>query len=173
MLFDRPSPKRRMVRRLAAIGLAAAAAGAAAQTVPIIQPGAPGQPAVPISADQATRIADTRFSPDDVRFMQDMIAHHQQAIDMAALVKGRTNRQAIIDVARRIDASQADEMGFMRGWLRERRQAKLAPAGAHAVHSAGTGGAGHAIPGMATPEQMAALAAAKGTAFDRLFLERM
>ncbi|HEU4705477.1 MAG TPA: DUF305 domain-containing protein, partial [Sphingomicrobium sp.] len=175
MLPDRPSRARSLTARLAAIGLLAAAAGAAAQGVPIIQPGAPGQPATTISAEEAIRIADTRYSPDDVRFMQDMIVHHRQAIAMAALVKGRTNRQAIIDVARRIDASQADEMGFMRGWLRERRQAERAPAApaAHAMHSAGPEGAVHAVPGMATGEQMAELAAAKGTAFDRLFIERM
>jgi hypothetical protein len=56
---------------------------------------------------------DTRYSPDDVRYMQDMIHHHQQAVEMAALVKGRTTRQELLDVAERIDASQADEMKFM------------------------------------------------------------
>ena len=86
-------------------------AGAAlAQNAPILQPGAPGQPTRPINPQDAIRIADTRFSPDDVRFMQEMITHHQQAIDMAAMVKDRTNRQEVIAVARRIDASGALEL---------------------------------------------------------------
>ena len=167
MLSDRQSWARLMACWLAISGFAGVAT---AQTAPIVQPGAPGQAPTTISADEAIRIADTRFSPDDVRFMRDMIVHHQQAIDMAALVRGRSNRQAIIDVARRIDASQADEMAFMRGWLRERGQSERGAADGHAMHSAG---ASHSVPGMATPQQMAALAASKGTAFDRLFLERM
>ena len=157
------------MRVSAVVCLAAAAAAAVAQSVPILQPGAPGQPTRPVSADQAARIADTQFSSDDVRFMQQMITHHQQAIDMAVLVKERTNRKAILDLARRIDVSQADEMSFMKNWLRERGQPLSDPqAGAiDAAHAA------HAIHGMATPHQMARLAAVAGVAFDRLFLERM
>jgi uncharacterized protein (DUF305 family) len=148
-------------------------AGAAmAQNAPILQPGAPGQPTRPISPQDAIRIADTRYSPDDVRFMQEMITHHQQAIDMAALVKDRTNRQEVIGVARRIDASQADEMNFMKTWLRERGQVGPDAPAMHRMHAA-SGMADHGVPGMATPEQMAAMAAAKGIAFDRMFLERM
>ena len=153
------------------IGLVAAAGAAMAQEVPIIQPGAPGQPARTLSAEEAARLAANRYSVDDVRFMQDMIVHHRQAVEMAALVKDRTNRQPLIDVAGRIDASQADEIAFMQGWLRERGQT-APPAADHAMHGAGHAGHG-AMPGMATPEQMAALAAATGPAFDRLFLERM
>jgi len=149
-------------------------AGAAlAQNAPILQPGAPGQPTRPINPQDAIRIADTRFSPDDVRFMQEMITHHQQAIDMAALVKDRTNRQEVIAVARRIDASQADEMKFMKTWLRERGQSEPDAHAAHMMHTTAAGVADHDVPGMATPEQMAAMAAAKGLAFDRMFLERM
>ena len=148
-------------------------AGAAlAQNAPILQPGAPGQATRPINSQEAIRIADTRYSPDDVRFMQEMITHHQQALDMAALVKDRTNRQEVVNVARRIDASQADEMKFMRNWLRDRAQAGPDPHAAHMMHSA-SAQSDQAVPGMATPAQMAAMAAAKGLAFDRMFLERM
>src|SRR3546814_10655324 len=89
-----------------------------AQEVPIVQPGAPGQPSKALSAQEAVQIADTRFSPDDVRFMQDMIRHHHQAVRMAALVEDRTNQKVLIDAAGRIDASQADEIAFMQTWLR-------------------------------------------------------
>ena len=158
------------------IGLTAFAGAALAQNAPIVQPGAPGQATRALSAQEATQIADDRFSPDDAKFMQDMILHHHQAVQMAALVRERTNRQPLIDIAGRIDASQADEIAFMRNWLRERGQAAPDPAAsAHATHHGHHGeGAGHGtMAGMATPEQMSQLAAARGPAFDRLFLSLM
>ena len=101
----------------------------------------------------------------DVRFMQDMIPHHAQALDMAALVEGRGARREVRLMAERIEVSQRDEIAWMRQWLADR----AAPApDAHAGH--GT----HALmAGMATPEQMAALAGATGADFDRLFLTLM
>ncbi|MFN3726232.1 MAG: DUF305 domain-containing protein [Allosphingosinicella sp.] len=168
-MLTRRSSVRLALRCSAAFAILTAATGAAAQDVPIVQPGAPGQPSRTISADEAVRIADTRFSPDDVKFMQDMILHHQQAVEMAALVQSRSTLPAIGQAAGRITASQADEIRFMQTWLRERGQQVPDPAAAHhGDHSA------HAeMPGMSTPAQMAALAAARGAAFDRLFLERM
>jgi len=134
---------------------------------PIIQPGAPGEPVRELSAEEAIDIAITRYSPDDVRFMQDMIPHHHQAIEMAALVEGRTNRPELIDVAGRINASQGDEIAFMQQWLRERGESMPDPTADDAMHTS------HKMAGMATPEQMAELEAAAGTDFDRLFLELM
>ena len=67
--------------------------------VPIIQPGAPGEPVRELSPDEAIEIAKTSYSPADMRFMQDMIPHHHQAREMAALVADRTNRPELIDVA--------------------------------------------------------------------------
>ncbi len=141
-----------------------------AQNVPILQPGAPGQAPKQLSPQEAVRVAETRFSPDDVRFMQAMIHHHHQAVQMAALVKERTTRQELLDMAGRITASQADEIKFMQTWLRERGQDAPDPGAAHGAHGHG---AMAGMEGMATPEQMAALAAAKGPKFERLFLERM
>lgn len=142
-------------------------AAASAQDVVIVQPGAPGQPSKALNADEAATIADTRYSRDDVRFMQDMIPHHQQAVEMAALVGARTNTDDIVDIAGRIDASQADEIEFMRDWLAERGEA--APHGAHHhdTHMS------HDMMGMASPQQMAALGAAEGVAFDAMFLKLM
>ena len=134
---------------------------------PIIQPGAPGEPPRDLSADQAIEIAESRYSPDDVRFVHDMIPHHYQAIEMAALVDDRTNRKELIDVAGRIDASQGDEIEFMQRWLGDRGQHVPDPAAYDAMHTS------HKMAGMATPEQMTELAASEGTAFDRLFLELM
>jgi len=134
---------------------------------PIVQPGAPGEPSRELSADAAVEIADTSYSPDDAQFMRDMIPHHHQAIEMAELVAGRTNRPELIDVAGRINASQGDEIAFMQQWLRERGEPVPDPIRHDAMHTS------HSMAGMATPEQMAELAASKGTAFDRLFLQLM
>jgi uncharacterized protein (DUF305 family) len=86
---------------------------------PIVHPGAPGEPAKTLSAEEATEIAKTAFSPADIRFMQDMIPHHHQAMEMAELVAERTNSQEVVDVAGRINASQSDEIAFMQQWLAE------------------------------------------------------
>jgi uncharacterized protein (DUF305 family) len=85
--------------------------------------------------------------------MQDMIPHHHQALEMAALVADRTNRPELIDVAGRINASQQDEIAFMQQWLRERGERVPDPT-AHARCTPS-----HTMAGMATPEQMAELAA--------------
>ena len=100
--------------------------------------------------------------PDpDVRFMQDMIPHHAQALDMAALVEGRNASRAVTLIAERIRVSQTDEIRRMSGWLTARGK------------SVPTSHSGHLMAGMLTPEQMAALAAATGPDFDRLFLAGM
>ena len=139
----------------------------AAADTPIVQPGAPGEPVRELTADEAIEIANTSHSPADARFMQDMIPHHHQAIEMAALVADRTNRPELIDVAGRIDASQADEIEFMQQWLRERGEHVPEPTAHDTMHTS------HAMAGMATPEQMSELAASKGIDFDRLFLKLM
>jgi len=167
------SSRTRLLSSIAFGLLVTAASGAVAQNVPILQPGAPGQAPKRLSPKEAVRVADTRFSADDVRYMQAMIHHHQQAVEMAALVKDRTSRQDLLDVAGRITASQADEIKFMRDWLRERGQDAPDPAAGHGSHGAQGHGAMAGMKGMATPEQMAALAAARGPEFERLFLERM
>ncbi len=166
--------------------LAALATAALAQA-PIVNPGAPGAEPRALRADEAIALARTAYTSADVQFLRDMMPHHQQAIDMAALAKDRTNRKELLDAAGRIDASQKDEIEFMQGWLEERNElaANAAPAAApvgHAAHTTADASAadpaahashGTAMKGMATPEQMAALAAANGTDFDRLFLELM
>ena len=158
-----------VLRRWAAIPLCALVAfGTAANAdAPIIKPGKPGEAVTELSAEEAVEIADTSFSPDDVRFMQDMIPHHHQALEMAALVNDRTNTAELIEIAGRIDASQDDEIEFMQGWLRDRGQEVPDPAAHDHMHMS------HQMAGMASPEQMEALAAAESTEFDRLFLTLM
>jgi uncharacterized protein (DUF305 family) len=134
---------------------------------PILQPGGIGDAPKTLSAEEAIQIANTRYSADDLRFMRDMIPHHQQALDMSVLAGERTNNPEIIDAAGRIKASQGDEIAFMERWLEQRGEPLEAP---HSEHHSDT----HlGMQGMATPDQMTALAAASASAFDRLYLTLM
>ncbi|MEM7610405.1 MAG: DUF305 domain-containing protein [Pseudomonadota bacterium] len=143
------------------------------QEVPIIQPGAPGDASRELTSEQAIDVADTSYSPADVEFMRGMIPHHQQALEMAELVEERTNQEDVVDIAARIIASQSDEMKFMLDWLADRGEEPADPHAHHRMHHASDDMNMPKMAGMATPEQMAALAAATGTEFDRQFLTLM
>jgi uncharacterized protein (DUF305 family) len=133
---------------------------------PIVQPGAPGQASRVITANKAADLSHVEYTAADVRFMQGMIGHHQQAIEMTALLSSRTARDDMRKLALRIEVSQADEIKMMQRWLEVRGQPVPDP---HAMHVHGA----TLMPGMLTAEEMARLAAAKGAEFDRLFLEGM
>lgn len=157
--------------------LAASTAGACrTATQPAAAP-APVATAASPSAQPTARADTGRGRSDaDVRFLQGMIGHHAQAIEMTALVPSRTQRPEVRLLAERIDVSQRDEIKSMRDWLTAHGAAVPdATAGhdAHAGHAMPGMAASDAMPGMATPEQMAQLAAATGVAFDRLFLQLM
>ncbi len=138
------------------------------QSAQIVQPGAPGQASKTLTADEAVKLAQASYTVSDASFMQAMIVHHRQALDMAVLVKDRTNTKELVDIAGRIESSQADEIAFMQTWLKERGEPVEDPAMAgHGAHMH------HMMAGMASPEQMTALSTAKGIAFDRLFLTMM
>jgi uncharacterized protein (DUF305 family) len=129
---------------------------------PIVQPGAPGQASRVISAEKATDLSKIQFTPADVRFMQGMIGHHAQALEMAALVPSRSGRDDVKLIAQRIALSQADEIKMMQEWLA--RRGEPAP-DAHAHHAM--------MPGMLTADEMSHLEAATGVDFDRLFVQLM
>jgi uncharacterized protein (DUF305 family) len=133
---------------------------------PIVQPGAPGQPARELSAVEASDLSRVQFTSDDVKFMQGMIGHHQQAIEMTALLASHTESEDMRRLGHRIELSQVDEIKMMERWLEVRSQ-PLPDPGGH------THGAATLMPGMLTPGDMERLAAAKGAAFDRMFLEGM
>lgn len=116
----------------------------------------------------------------DARFLRDMIGHHAQALEMTALVPARAGRDDVRLMAERIEVSQRSEIARMQQWLRVRGlpvpevDAHHAHAPSSAEHAGHAGADSHAgMPGMATPEEMARLAAASGAAFDALFLELM
>jgi uncharacterized protein (DUF305 family) len=123
------------------------------------------------SAQAPADSARSRYTAADVAFMQGMIAHHAQAVEMAALVAARSAREDMHLLAQRIDVSQRDEIATMQRWLRSRHQEAPGLDATHEHHNP----AGHPMlmPGMLTPEEMAALAAASGPGFEQLFLQGM
>lgn len=138
-----------------------------AQDAPLVQPGAIGEAAKKISAEKAVSIAANSYTPEDVSFMQNMIPHHNQAVQMSDLVAERTNLPALVEIAGRIDASQIDEINFMQGWLKDRGETQPDPT-AHSKMDMS-----HKMAGMASPEQMVELGTLKGMDFDKMFLQLM
>ena len=143
-----------------------ACGGAAQSNPPIVQPGAPGEPTRVIGPNAATDMSRVGHTAADARFMQGMISHHAQAVEMTDLVESRASTEAMRKLAQRIQVSQTDEIKMMERWLSTRGEEVPS---AHAHHAMG----GMLMPGMLTPEEMSRLAAAKGLEFDRLFLEGM
>ena len=140
----------------------------------IVQPGAPGQPSKTLPA--STRAQLTPRSAKDIEFMQGMIMHHAQAVEMVALMPERTQRKDLLLLGERIAHSQADEMNFMKRWLTSRGEStemKMAHMSHDEMDDMDMSGHHMMMPGMLTPKQMDALKKAKGAEFDKLFLTGM
>ncbi|TQK43067.1 uncharacterized protein (DUF305 family) [Streptomyces sp. SLBN-118] len=136
----------------------------------VLAPGKPGEPARTLSADEAAKAAPGD-SPNsaDFSYAQMMITHHGQALQMTALAPERAKSSQVKRLAERIAAAQKPEMATMEGWLKTNGADKGKEGSGGHDH-----GHGHAaMPGMATAAQLAQLGAAKGTAFDELFLKLM
>ncbi|MEU7279930.1 DUF305 domain-containing protein [Streptomyces sp. NPDC045431] len=139
----------------------------------VVAPGKPGEPARTLSPEQAAKERpDDRPNTADVTYTRMMIAHHGQALTMAALAPKQAASERVKKVAARIAAAQQPEIDAMKGWL-ESNAGPTPPADrgrgdAHDhAHDHGS------MPGMATEAQLAQLRAARGTAFDELFLKLM
>jgi uncharacterized protein (DUF305 family) len=139
----------------------------------VVQPGAPGQPTKILPS--TTRAKLLPRSPKDVEFMQGMIMHHAQAVEMTAMIESRSQNKELRLLGARISQSQSAEMNFMKRWLENRgEKTSMAmpemdmdmPGMDMSKHS-------HLMPGMLTPKQMEQLGKAKGAEFDRLFLQGM
>jgi uncharacterized protein (DUF305 family) len=146
----------------------------AQQPPTIVQPGAPGAPTRTITAAEASDRSKVGYTDADVKFMQGMIHHHAQAIEMVELLKTHTQNPDMKKLGQRIEISQQDEIKMMRHWLVARGQEAPDPM-AHKGHDMSSmGGMSMPLmPGMLTPAQMQQLAAARGPEVDRLFLEGM
>lgn len=137
------------------------------QSAPIVQPGAPGQSSRILSPQSA--VTTPRGPTEaDTSFMQGMIMHHAQAVEMTDLMRTRTQNKVLQALGKRISISQTDEMRYMKDWLEER--GKSASMGHEHMHHTGSMAM---MPGMLSPEQMKALEKASGRTFDRLFLTGM
>ena len=130
----------------------------------IVQGAAPGEQPTTLSEDELDDLETPAHTDADISFMQGMILHHQQALDMTALVNERTDRDDIPLLARRLEISQRDEIAQMERWLEAR--------GADTTHHGEHDHASH-LPGMLTAAELTALRATSGAAFDRLFLQSM
>lgn len=133
----------------------------------VVQPGAPGKPSRKLPASTTAKLPPQ--SQKDVEFMQGMIMHHAQAVEMTALIPSHTQSKELRTLGARISSSQSDEIKFMKRWLAARGQPVSMP-------MQGTDMPNHLMPlmpGMLTPEQMEALGKAKDAEFDDLFLAGM
>ena len=144
---------------------------------PIIQPGLPGELGVLISSKDASEIADSSHTAADIQFMTLMIPHHDQALTMSKMAPDRTNNKEVLEIAGRIEKSQADEIAFMRQWLSE-RGASLTSIETHEHHeSSHSGHSGHwghnKMHGMASENQLSELKNSEATKFDQMFLKLM
>jgi uncharacterized protein (DUF305 family) len=131
-----------------------------------VQPGAPGHASKPFTGTVTPR----EPTKADIDFMQGMIMHHSQAVEMTKLLEARSHNPELLELGKKIDISQTDEMGWMKRWLQDHGKpispmedmpgmdmsAMMAP-----------------MPGMLTPAQMKALREAKEPEFDHLFLTGM
>jgi uncharacterized protein (DUF305 family) len=133
----------------------------------VVQPGPPGMPSKRLPS--STRAVLPPLSSADVEFMQGMILHHAQAVEMTAMIPSHTANSSLRSLGARISSSQSDEIKFMKRWLAARDETvpKLMP-GMNM-----SDGPAELMPGMLTPGQMEALRSAKGDDFDHLFLRGM
>ncbi len=131
---------------------------------PVIVPRNPGETGR--TATPGERVGRLPAPPTaaDVRFVEGMIPHHRQALEMTDLVPNRTTTPAIRAIADQIALTQRPEITILSNWLTA--LGRPVPGG----HTHGGEGDGY---GMATEEQLRALRAARGPAFDRMFLELM
>jgi uncharacterized protein (DUF305 family) len=132
----------------------------------VVQPGAPGQPTRTLPP--STRATLPPRSSADVQFMQGMIMHHAQAVEMTALIASHTNNKDLGLLGARISHSQSEEIRFMQRWLATRGE-PLSPE----MPGMDMSSQPMLMPGMLTPKQMEALKKAKGAEFDQLFLTGM
>ncbi|MEP6783372.1 MAG: DUF305 domain-containing protein [Acidobacteriota bacterium] len=164
-VFSRSSVLLLLAAALSVSAACKTAGGSSAGSTAILQPGAPGQATKTITTAQATDLSKVQATAADVKFMQGMIGHHAQAVEMVDLLNQNSNDPNMKRLGLRIKVSQDDEMNMMRKWLGDRGQEIPGP---HAHHMPGG-----MMPGMLTDEEMTELGAAKGKEFDRLFLRGM
>jgi uncharacterized protein (DUF305 family) len=155
---DNMTPTTKTLKTAAFAGLAVA--GALVLTGCTINVAAPGSHSSMMGADKED--ARGTLSDADIMFLQMMIPHHQQAVDMGTLAETRASNPEVKALAAQIKAEQAPEIKQMTQWLTD--------AGLPTEPSMDMG---HAMGGVLSDAQMTALENATGPAFDKLYLEGM
>lgn len=110
----------------------------------------------PDDKDEGTDINE--FNRNDVMFMNMMIVHHDQAIEMAELSESRSGNENILELSGNISEAQTRENQQMTEWMNQ------------LGYSAGNH---HPMAGMASEEEMQQLRNSKDSEFDQLFAELM
>jgi uncharacterized protein (DUF305 family) len=134
----------------------------------ILQPGRPGEANETLSPDAT--VAESEWNDDDAMFVQMMIPHHAQALEMCELAQTRARDERVVSLARRIKGAQGPEILSMSSWLQARDldvPESMEDVPGHGGHS------GMTMPGMLSDAQMKELARAEGRRFDELFLDGM
>ncbi|MEV5729206.1 DUF305 domain-containing protein [Streptomyces pharetrae] len=154
---------------LAVLGLGACDSGSTpepdrASGPSVLVPGKPGEANRTLSAQEAAqqRADDDTPNSADVDYARMMIEHHSQALEMTALAPDRAASAQVKKLAGRIAAAQEPEIDVMEAWLDQHGRTETAEGHEH-----------RAMPGMATESQLSSLRAARGQAFDQLFLTLM
>ena len=134
--------------------------------VPVLVPGAPGESPEVVEPGESGVLANPgAYGDEEVTFVTNMVPHHTQALEMAALAPDRAESEQVLGLAERIAAAQGPEIELMQAWLAAQGLPEADPQAGHDSHED--------MQGMATPEQMFELEAATGEEFDRLFLQLM
>ncbi len=149
----------------------------------ILQPGRPGEGNETL--DPNTVLGEPSTNETDVAFMQMMVPHHAQALEMSELAQSRARDGQVVAISRRIKGAQGPEIVSMSSWLQSRdlevpesmedAASMDMSRGDHSGHEGGddSGGAAMAMHGMLSEREMTDLARARGREFDRLFIAGM
>jgi uncharacterized protein (DUF305 family) len=113
--------------------------------------------------------ASAQHNDQDVTFAEDMIPHHGQAVDMAAMAPERAQNARVKSLAQQIRSAQQPEIDTMNGLLTSWGKKTVAASGEGSAHA----GHGESMPGMMSDSDMKKLEATNGATFDRMFLEMM
>jgi uncharacterized protein (DUF305 family) len=161
-------------RAALAVGLCAAALSAGCASAPPASHAAPNPPAKSVLHPTPPGLGRYPYSDADIDFMSGMIPHHAQAVIMAGWCESHGARPELVTLCGRISVAQQDEIRTMQQWLSD-RGLPVPDATSTRHHMKMPNGMEHdmLMPGMLTDAQMAALDAARGPEFDRLFLEGM
>ena len=138
----------------------------------------------PPAAESGSAAASAEHNDADVAFVQGMIPHHSQAVEMSALAETRASSDKVKQLAAEIEQAQAPEIEQMRGLLKawgapesgsmsESMPGMTPDTGDDATADAGGMGGMHEGMGMMSDAQMQSLGQASGAEFDRMFLTMM